>query len=89
LIDFLNLSISSWVFLLNWLLFNHWFCERVRLWHLRLFLRVFLNRRRLSGAVAGITLLHTVANIHSGALASLSNSDSTGPSEGFDDIDSV
>ena len=55
--------------------------ERVWLWHLRIFLGIFLNIGRLSRVVTCVALLEAEAYVHRGALARLRNRDGAGPPE--------
>jgi len=62
---------------------------RVWLWHLWLLVWVVEYRGRLSWVVAGIALLESIANVDARALATLRDSDSTGPSQRLDHVDGV
>ena len=63
--------------------------KRVWLWHLWLFVWVVEYCGGLSWVVAGIALLESIANVDARALATLRDSDSTGPSQRLDHVDGV
>ena len=62
---------------------------RVWLCHLWLLVWVVEYRGGLSWVVAGIALLESIANVDARALATLRDSDSTGPSQRLDHVDGV
>ena len=66
---------------------DRWFCKRVRLGLLLLFLRVLLHRRRLNRVVAWVASLQAMAHVNTGALATFRDGHGAWPPQRFEHID--